>query len=125
MALKFECTKCGKCCFKRGPWSYFPIKPDEVKAAAKYKGMSVEDFKEKFTEVQEQIRPLAKALPGVGDAFRDMKTVDDHCIFLVDNQCSIYPVRPEQCQTYPFWDEFIKDGEWTDQILELCEGTSR
>jgi Fe-S-cluster containining protein len=28
------------------------------------------------------------------------------CIFLEKNRCQIYPVRPTQCRTFPFWDRF-------------------
>ncbi|MBF0225990.1 MAG: YkgJ family cysteine cluster protein [Desulfobacterales bacterium] len=43
------------------------------------------------------------------------------CIFFNNksNFCSIYPVRPEQCITFPFWDYF-KDK--IEKILEECPG---
>jgi|GEM_PF-249465 Fe-S-cluster containining protein len=28
------------------------------------------------------------------------------CIFLTDNRCNIYSVRPQQCRTFPYWKEF-------------------
>jgi hypothetical protein len=48
------------------------------------------------------------------------------CIFLKrDNgkaMCSIYPVRPLQCRTWPFWDSNLKsEPHWTESSVN-CPG---
>ena len=45
------------------------------------------------------------------------------CCFLdpVDHYCTIYQQRPEQCRTFPFWEEFKKD---TEKLFLTCPGIS-
>jgi len=45
------------------------------------------------------------------------------CCFFdpVNNQCLIYELRPEQCQTFPFWERFIHK---TQEILDECPGVT-
>jgi Fe-S-cluster containining protein len=48
---------------------------------------------------------------------------DGSCVFLdKKDKCTVYPVRPAQCRTYPFWDEVLaNDFTW---LLEkgVCPG---
>ena len=32
---------------------------------------------------------------------RTLRNVEGSCVFLVDGQCSVYPIRPEGCRLYP------------------------
>jgi hypothetical protein len=42
------------------------------------------------------------------------------CIFLDDGKtCAIYPVRPEQCRRFPFWDYFRTRRE---ELARQCPG---
>ncbi|WP_457595838.1 YkgJ family cysteine cluster protein [Hydrogenimonas sp.] len=43
------------------------------------------------------------------------------CIFFdrAKKRCEIYPVRPMQCRTYPFWDYF---KEHTEELKRECPG---
>lgn len=36
------------------------------------------------------------------------------CVFLDEstNGCVVYPVRPVQCSTYPWWPEIMSDSHW-------------
>lgn len=36
---------------------------------------------------------------------------DPQCPFLVDNQCSVYNLRPDSCRMYPFWSIPLPEGE--------------
>lgn len=46
------------------------------------------------------------------------------CVFLDEatNACSIYPVRPLQCSTYPWWPELMPTGAWKAEQQHMCEG---
>ena len=37
----------------------------------------------------------------------------------------MYAARPTQCRTFPFWRSAIRDGDWTPEVRELCEGVGR
>ena len=44
-----------------------------------------------------------------------------HCVFFDDQskKCSIYPVRPAQCRSFPFWDHFKAHVE---EAVNECPG---
>jgi Fe-S-cluster containining protein len=44
------------------------------------------------------------------------------CIFLKDKACTIHPVRPRQCSTYPWWPELINKESWDYEREHICEG---
>ncbi len=47
---------------------------------------------------------------------------NNDCIFLSDTGCRIYPVRPLQCSSYPFWGSVLSSEEqWEDEAKE-CPG---
>lgn len=43
------------------------------------------------------------------------------CVFFDESmkRCSIYPVRPRQCRTFPFWEQFKSNEE---EVREECPG---
>jgi Fe-S-cluster containining protein len=43
------------------------------------------------------------------------------CIFFdeVKERCTIYPVRPSQCRTFPFWDPYKHNDE---EVKNECPG---
>ncbi len=47
---------------------------------------------------------------------------NNDCIFLTDSGCSIYPVRPIQCRSYPFWAALVESQEDWDRESEECPG---
>jgi hypothetical protein len=44
------------------------------------------------------------------------------CVFLEDGRCAIYPVRPKQCATWPFWTENLDFETWHTTVMSLCPG---
>ena len=48
------------------------------------------------------------------------------CAFLDDeNRCRIYPVRPKQCATWPFWSENLERSVWTGPVRDCCPGIDK
>ncbi len=44
------------------------------------------------------------------------------CVFWKDGGCSVYPARPVQCKTYPFWQHIVgEDDGWQRESLS-CPG---
>jgi len=56
-----------------------------------------------------------------------LRDVKERCVFLdpVTNLCRVYEARPAQCRTFPFWRSAIRDGDWTPEVRQLCEGVGR
>jgi Fe-S-cluster containining protein len=47
------------------------------------------------------------------------------CVFYGEEGCKVYPVRPKQCRTFPFWPENVRSQRnWLDLGKE-CPGVGR
>ena len=108
--LRFKCTECGRCC--TGSPGVVWISEEEIHKAAAYLKMPVEEFCKKH------IRKL-------GDRFAliEKKRGSDYdCTFLQGKMCTIYPFRPEQCKTFPWWEENLSSKEAWEEAGKGCEG---
>lgn len=107
--LSFKCTECSKCC--KGSSGYIWISEQEMQKAAEYLNLSFDDF------CRQYIRKV-----GSRYSLIDLPKEDYRCVFLEGKQCKIYPVRPIQCQTYPYWPSILKSKKNWDQEAKACEG---
>lgn len=106
--LRFKCTGCGKCC--TGAPGYVFLSPRDIDALASHLEMSISDFMKKYTyQVDEKVSLIDRPK-------------SDHCIFLKNNQCSVYEARPSQCRTFPWWVYFLKDKASWQKAKRHCEG---
>ena len=114
--LHFECGQCGNCCCGPGEGFIWLTKP-EVSLIADFLKTPVEKFRKKFlkrvglrTSIIEE--PIGK-----------------DCIFAneIDGQkkCEIYPFRPNQCRTWPFWSYHLKSPNTWNQAAKICPGINR
>ncbi len=110
--LNFTCTQCGNCC-TGGP-GYVWVTEAELRAIAEYRGVS-------YGEVRYQdARP-------VGNDISLREHANGDCIYF-DGQnriCTIYPVRPVQCRTWPFWDSNLISPETWQNLQPGCPGAGR
>lgn len=106
--LRFECTGCGKCC--TGSPGNVWIDETEVNLMAEHLEISKKIFTRRYTKKRDGRLSL-------------VETKKDYaCIFLKDNRCSIYEVRPQQCRTFPWWKENLKSEESWKAAASYCEG---
>ena len=109
--LRFRCTRCGKCC--TGAPGYVWVNDEEVRAIAGYRGESVEQTLALYTRLVGRRRSLREK--GNGD-----------CVFYDKGAgCTVYPVRPRQCRTWPFWESNVVTPEAWEQTCEICPGSGR
>jgi hypothetical protein len=114
--LHFECVGCGNCC--AGPDSgYIWATADEVRLIADFLKMPADELRKKY-------------LKRVGlriTIIEQPKTKD--CIFLQKigdrKQCVIYPVRPNQCRTWPFWTSNLATPDDWNYAVMRCPGMNR
>ncbi len=109
-----KCDECGgKCCY--GESGYIFVSIDEIMAIATFLGMSVEEFCMKYVKRVDNIR-FSLIEKKCKDKSKGMS-----CIFFDENtnKCSIYQVRPQQCISFPFWEQY--KGK-TDSIKSRCIG---
>jgi hypothetical protein len=111
--LRFECTQCGECCTTRGEYAYVYVTDDEVLALADLLKLTPAEFRRRHTFVD-------------GDGFRQLAFEGDRCVFLTESgACRVYPARPVQCRTFPFWRGMVRGGQWTREARRLCEGVGQ
>lgn len=105
------CEECGgHCC--RGESGYIWVKYAEMEQIAAYLELSVENFATMYLKKVKHRYSLIE---------NELAADDFACIFFDETmkRCSIYPVRPSQCRTFPFWEQF-KNSE--DEVREECPG---
>jgi Fe-S-cluster containining protein len=108
---RFECSACGKCCYG-GDGYQVAVSDDDIISIANYLGISLAWLKRRYLEKDGDM---------MGIGFRE----DSACHFLQGNACRIYPVRPLQCRTYPWWPEILCSPEAWQQEARRCEGIGR
>lgn len=106
--LNFKCTGCGQCC--TGSPGYIWVDEEEIQQIAQHLKLTIDQFS----------RQYLRRVNGRLSLLELPKSYD--CIFLKDNKCQIYQVRPTQCRTYPWWPQNLKsEKEWRD-AARFCEG---
>lgn len=114
--LHFECFQCGNCC--SGPdEGYIWITKPEIELLAKHLRLSVEQLRKKY-------------LKRIGTRTSIIEEgVTKDCIFLtkIDGRkgCAIYPVRPNQCRTWPFWASNLMGPDGWNGATVKCPGVNR
>lgn len=103
--IQFQCKQCGKCCSAYG-YVYLTTK-DRILLASHF-GLSVTRFTKDYCEKKH------------GEFH--LKEPHKDCCFLKDNCCEVYPVRPAQCQTWPFWAENMQNGIFKKSAATYCPG---
>ena len=111
--LRFECTGCGACC-SGGDDLYVFLDEAEARRICSYLGLSWGWFRRRYLAHHPD-----------GDLVLSMED-DGDCVFLGDGgRCRIYPVRPVQCATYPFWPEVVTTAKGWRREAARCEGMGR
>jgi uncharacterized protein len=106
--LSFTCTGCGSCCRGEG---YVWMTAPEIEAIAGFLGLTTDDFGRRY-------------LRRVGAALSLTEKPNHDCVFW-DDGCTVYPARPTQCRTFPFWPENLATpGAW-EAVVQQCPGTGR
>ena len=120
--LRFTCTQCGNCC-TGGP-GYVWITTEEVARLAEFLGLTPEQTVERYCrKVGGPVEPEGEARagrvrlhfpggagePGAGSKGEGRDLPAGGGVPLRRRGCSIYPVRPLQCRTWPFWPENLED----------------
>ncbi len=101
---RVNCLSCAACCKNYSP----RFKTPDIKRIARYLGMKEGQFVEAYLVLDEENDYVVKSKP---------------CPFLgADNFCSIYEVRPSDCERFPYTDEdvFIKRPHLTQKNASFC-----
>lgn len=107
--LRFQCTQCGNCC-TGGPGAVW-VTEDEIRQIAEFCGQSLGETRIQHTKLLTGQLTL-REFPNGDCTFLDGQT----------RRCKIYPVRPAQCRTWPFWNSNLASPEAWQQARNVCPG---
>jgi uncharacterized protein len=109
--LPFTCTRCGHCC--TGAPGFVWVTEEEIEAIAAFRGEPVGEFRALYTrKAKGKVSLREKA--------------NDDCVFWdKDRGCTVYPVRPAQCRTWPFWASNVETPEAWEKTVAVCPGSGR
>jgi uncharacterized protein len=109
--LRFSCHQCGNCC--SGSPGYVWLSLEDMKNIAAFLKVEFETFTKTYVR-------------HVKGGYSLIERANYDCIFLRrengKSMCGIYPVRPTQCRTWPFWNDNLKSQRaWADAATR-CPG---
>ncbi len=106
--LRFSCRQCGQCCWDEGEYTEVYVNREDIGLMAEYLELFPSDFYKKYVKRSEDF-----------DVLRSRKGA---CIMLKETRCLVYPVRPRQCATWPFWPENVRRHIWYGEVKKRCPG---
>ncbi len=125
--LRFECTSCGNCC-TGGP-GFIWISDEEIARLVAYLKTTSGDVLTRYCRKIDGKISLREKRPNSRGEY--------DCIFLKEipaepsangevshsrRICEIYPVRPLQCRTWPFWDGNLASRVAWERATPRCPG---
>ncbi len=106
--LKFSCQQCGACCCGEPGTIYFSCK--ELNHLAEY-----------LNEGRDEL--IRRAFIPYRDGYTARDDLEGgRCIFLGNEGCTIYPLRPAQCRIYPFWRVSLREKSHWEELAQTCPG---
>jgi uncharacterized protein len=106
--LHFKCTGCGQCC--TGAPGYIWVSQLEIEQIASHLQLSIAEFSRRYLRL----------VDGRLSLLERPQTYD--CVFLKNQKCQIYSMRPTQCRTYPWWPKNLKSEKEWQEAAQWCEG---
>jgi Fe-S-cluster containining protein len=108
--LRFGCTQCGKCC--TGGDGFVWLGAVEMAELAVFLGLSLDAFVERYIWQVDDEFVLGK------------RSGSEDCVFLAGKGCRVYPVRPLQCRSFPFWSRNLESEASWNAAAASCDGIS-
>lgn len=105
--LRFSCKQCGYCCTGT-PGGYVWLGEGEAEKIARYLDISREELRKKYLKMEGGQLSLIILPSGACTFYRD--------------GCTIYPARPFQCSSFPFWPHVVQSRCGWDARGQNCPG---
>lgn len=109
--LRFRCTRCGHCC--TGAPGFVWVNDDEFEQIAAFRQEPVAEVRQLYARETKR-----------GWTLREQSSGD--CVFFDRSAgCTIYPVRPRQCRSWPFWESNLASPEDWERTCQVCPGSGQ
>jgi len=112
--LRFECQRCSRCC--RFDPGYVFLSQTDLSLIAAYLELSESEFREKWCR---------KVDRGGLSRLSLLEKPNYDCLYWKEGKCEVYPVRPLQCRSYPFWHAILASRENWDDEGKSCPGINK
>jgi hypothetical protein len=109
--IRFECQQSGRCCTNHGEYAWVYPTPDDERRLARHLGLDRRRFRRQYTRLL--------------DGWRVLESRADGCVFLDGRRCGVYPARPVQCATWPFWRDNLDPDTWQREVASFCPGVGK
>ena len=110
--LRFSCNQCSDCCRKTEGAVFLEQK--DIESLSRFCEVTPEQFILIYCRWLEN---------DAGESFLTLRETSNlDCIFWENGGCKVYPHRPIQCSTYPFWSSVLKDKESWEKEKSRCPG---
>lgn len=110
--LRFQCTQCGNCC--TGTPGFVWVTDEELQAISEFLDKPIGELRLLYT------RPARGKVSLTEYANGDCVFLDPHT-----RRCRVYPVRPAQCRTWPFWKSNVATPEAWERTQQACPGAGK
>ena len=112
-AVRFRCIKCGICC-------------GDTKEKTRHILLLRTEAEQIATAT---LQPISEFTVKIKDkapySYEMKKTEDGKCVFLENNCCTIYSVRPLICRFYPFELKMAHSQKYTFLYTDECSGINK
>ncbi len=112
--VRFACSRCGLCCGDtKQKTRHILLLETEAGKIARHTAQSINDFSIEIKDKHPYVYEMKK-------------TNEGQCVYLKDNQCTIYSLRPLICMFYPFELKFDEDkGLYIFEFTFECPGINQ
>jgi uncharacterized protein len=109
--LRFECTRCSRCCRHTPGYVFLSSLDLDVLAAALGR------------DRQDVLREYCRRVPlGLARRISLKEKANFDCILWENGGCSVYKARPLQCRSFPFWSGCVSSPEEWENHGRQCPG---
>lgn len=109
--LNFTCTRCSNCC--RHDSGYVFLSEADISRLSGAFGLSREEFIDRY---------CTRVNLGIASRISLNEQPNYDCVFFQEGRCSVYPVRPLQCRSYPFWANIVETPQAWQNEASHCPG---
>lgn len=107
--LRFQCQQCGHCC--RGKPGVVWVNKEEIIRISNYLKIPINKFGKGY-------------LRRIDTRYSLIELSNSDCI-MYDDGCKIYPVRPYQCYSFPFWLDNVETRVAWESLKDFCPGIDK
>jgi Fe-S-cluster containining protein len=128
--LRFTCSQCGNCC-TGGP-GFVWASDQEVARLAQHLALSVDETLRRYCRKvggRVSFNENRNARGEYDCVFLKEERIEqrqgDELVVHVRRSCTVYPVRPLQCRTWPFWESNLSNEAIWAASSQRCHGMNR